>query len=57
MHYLTKCVEWLENNQSGDFIISIVGNSSIEIFLESLASSQMVGTRKIVINQVKALEE
>jgi hypothetical protein len=57
MYYLTKYVEWPANKQSGDFIISIVGNSSIETFLESLASSKMVGTRKIVINKVNAIEE
>tara|TARA_B100000809_G_scaffold90822_1_gene89351 strand:- start:6133 stop:6642 length:510 start_codon:yes stop_codon:yes gene_type:complete len=57
MYYLTKYVEWPANKHSSDFIISIVGNSSIETFLESLASSKMVGTRKIVINKVNEPQE
>lgn len=51
MYHFTKYMEWPANKQSGDFIIAVVGNSSIYNHLVEMSKVKKVGARKIVIRK------
>lgn len=50
--YFTKYVEWPASRQSGDFVISVVGDDEITSHLQTMAKAKTVGARKIVVNKV-----
>jgi hypothetical protein len=55
-NFITKYFEWPAANQTGDFIIGVLGNSPIIDEFRDLASSRKVGSQKIVIKTFKSAE-
>ena len=56
MYNFTKYIEWPSEASSDEFIIGVVGNSSIISQLKSLAENKLVGNKKIVIHQYSNVE-
>jgi hypothetical protein len=52
-----KYVEWPENSNKGDFIISVVGESPINKELQELASHKKLKGRPIVFKKCNTAEE
>jgi predicted transcriptional regulator len=57
IYNFTKYIQWPAENQSGDFVIGVVGNSPISSELERMAAHRTVGTQKIVIKKFKSATE
>lgn len=55
MYNFTKYMEW--PGQSGDFVIVVVGKSSITPFLKAVSANKTVGTQQIVIKEVGSIAE
>jgi hypothetical protein len=51
IYHFTKYMEWPSHKQSGDFVIAVVGNSSIHPYLKSLAATKKVGSQNIVVKK------
>ena len=54
IYNFTKNMNWDASKQSGDFVIAVVGESPVTVYLEQLAASKTVGTQKIVVKRVSA---
>ena len=57
IYNFTKYIQWPAEQQSGDFVIGVLGNSSILIDLEKMAANKSVGTQKIVVKRFKSVAE
>lgn len=57
IYNFTKYIQWPASQQSGDFVIAVVGNSPITSELEKMAANKTVGTQKIVIKHLKSISE
>lgn len=57
IYNFTKYIQWPSNAQSGDFVIGVLGNSSILQELEKMATNKMVGSQKIVIKKFKSVND
>lgn len=57
IYNFTKYIQWPAENQSGDFIIGVLGNSPISGELEKMATNRTVGMQKIVIQRFKSASE
>jgi hypothetical protein len=51
MYHFTKYMEWPTNKQSGDFVIVVIGNSTIYGHLVTMSKTKKVGTRNIVVKK------
>jgi hypothetical protein len=51
IYHFTKYINWPAHRKSGDFIIGVVGESSVYYALENSLSNKKVGDQKIVIKQ------
>jgi hypothetical protein len=59
MYNFTKYIEWPASVRQGDFVIGVLGNSSLTKELETIASKQKVGSQAIVVkvfNDVKDID-
>jgi len=62
--YLSNClynfsrnINWPEENKSGEFIITIVGNSELQTEMSKLTRNMMVGKQSIQIKYFKTINE
>ncbi|WP_313981491.1 YfiR family protein [Xanthocytophaga flavus] len=56
LYNFTKYVQWPSAGQSGDFVIGVVGNSSIYDELVKITNGKMAGTQKIVVTKFKSAD-
>ena len=52
-----KYVDWPENQNQGDFIIMILGKSTIEKELRNLAAQKKIRGRKIIVKTINTTDE
>ncbi len=57
MYNFTKYIEWPDEYKSGDFVITVIGNSGLISELEKLATKKKVENQSIVINKVNDVAE
>ena len=57
MFNFTKYIEWPQAKQSGDFVIGVIGNSSIVDELNAIASKKTVGAQTIKVKQVSSADD
>ena len=57
IYNFTKNIEWPDEYKSGDFIITVVGNSQIIAELEKIAKLKKVGSQNIVVMRVYSSSE
>jgi hypothetical protein len=57
IYNFTKYIQWPAEQQSGDFVIGVLGNSSISADLEKMAANKTVGAQKIVVKKFKSVAE
>ena len=57
MYNFTKYIEWPQAKQSGDFVIGVIGNSSIVDELNAIASKKTVGAQAIKVKQVSSADD
>jgi hypothetical protein len=57
IYNFTKYIQWPTEQQAGDFVIGVLGNSSISADLEKMAMNKTVGTQKIVVKKFKSVSE
>jgi hypothetical protein len=57
MYNFTKYIEWPATQRSGDFVIGVLGNSSITAELRTIAGKQKVGTQNIVVKTFSSISE
>ena len=51
IYNFTKYIQWPTAQQSGDFVIAVVGNSPVFEELSRITANKMVGTQKIVVKK------
>jgi hypothetical protein len=51
IYNFTKYIQWPATQQSGDFVIAVVGNSPVFDELSKITVNKMVGTQKIVVKK------
>ncbi len=54
MYNFTKYLEWPEVRRQGDFVITVVGNSSIKEELQTIATRKKVGFQTIKVKSVSS---
>lgn len=52
IYNFTKYIQWPESYQSGDFVISVLGDSPIIQELEKMASTKTAGSQKFSIKKI-----
>ena len=57
MYNFTKYVEWPTSLKSGNFVIGVLGNSTISEELKLIAGKQKVGGRTIVVKACSSVSE
>ena len=57
IYNFTKNIEWPAEYNSGDFVITVLGNSAIIAELEKIAKLKKVGNQTIVIKKVNEVTE
>ncbi|QHT69496.1 YfiR family protein [Rhodocytophaga rosea] len=57
IYNFTKYIQWPASQQSGDFVIAVIGNSPIAAELEKITSNKVVGSQKIVVKRFKSVSE
>lgn len=57
IYNFTKYIQWPAQQQTGDFVIGVLGNSSISAELEKMAANKTVGTQKIIVKKFKSIAE
>lgn len=57
IYNFTRFTDWPENAKTGNFIITVIGNSDVISDLESFCVGKKVGLQNIVIKKVKEIEE
>src|SRR5665647_286837 len=54
IYRFTKYIDWPNYNNSGDFVIGIVGDTPLYNELKGFIANKTVGTRKIVIKKMSS---
>ena len=54
---VSKYVEWPESDRSGDFVIAVLGNSTIVNELMDLSDNRKIGGQRIVVKKFKTAGE
>lgn len=57
IYTFTKYIQWPSNEQSGDFIIGVLGNSPMVESLEKMASERKIGNRSIVVKKFAKVDQ
>ena len=57
IYNFTMLVNWPATSQSGDFVISVIGNSPINKELEEMAKQKKAGNQTIVIKKISSAGE
>ncbi len=57
MYNFTKYIEWPDEYKSGDFVITVVGNSGLISELEKLATKKKVENQAIIVKKVNDVSE
>jgi hypothetical protein len=57
IYNFTKYIQWPPAQQTGDFVIAIVGNSPIFEELQKITANKTVGTQKIVVKKYRSAGE
>lgn len=57
MYNFTKYIEWPAVQRQGDFVIGVLGSSSITSELETIAGKQKVGVQNIVVKTFSTVDE
>ncbi len=57
IYNFSRLIEWPPNSRSGNFVIGVFGATEITMELELYTKGKKVGTRDIVIQRYKTLEE
>ena len=52
IYRFTKYIDWPDSNNSGDFVIGIVGDTPLYDELEDFTENKTVGNRKIVVKKM-----
>jgi hypothetical protein len=55
-NFITKYFEWPAANQTGDFVIGVLGNSPIIDEFRELSSARKVGSQRIVVKTFKSAD-
>ena len=53
----TKYIEWPSNQRDGDFVIGVLGNSTLADELKTISQKQKVGSRNIVVKVFGSADE
>ena len=51
MYHFAKFTQWPSSKQSGDFVIGVVGSSTMAKYATALAATKKLGSRKIVVKE------
>jgi hypothetical protein len=51
IYNFTKYIQWPATQQSGDFVIAVMGNSPVFDELSKITANKTVGTQKIVVKK------
>lgn len=57
VYNFTKYIEWPKNKQTGDFVIGVLGHSSIISELKAFTERKTVGSQKIVVEEILSSED
>lgn len=57
IYNFTKYIQWPPSQQTGNFVIAIVGNSPVFEELEKITANKMVGNQKIVVKKYRSVGE
>ena len=57
IYNFTKYIQWPSNDQSGDFIIGVLGDSPIVGSLEKLAAERKIGSRSMVVKKYSSVAQ
>jgi hypothetical protein len=57
LYNFTKYIQWPASQQSGDFVIGVVGNCPIFEELQKITSNKMVGAQKIVVKKFRSVSD
>ncbi len=57
IYNFTKYIQWPPAQQSGDFIIGVLGTSPAFDELQKITGNKLVGTQKIVVKRFKSADE
>lgn len=57
IYNFAKYTQWPSSNQSGDFVIEIVGKSALADELEKLVTNKSVGAQKIIIKRISSTDQ
>lgn len=57
VYNFTKYIEWPKNKQTGDFVIGVLGHSSIIGELKAFTERKTVGSQKIVVEEILSSED
>jgi hypothetical protein len=57
IYNFTKYIQWPATQQSGDFVIAVVGNSPIIEELNKITANKTVGNQRIVVKKFKSASE
>jgi hypothetical protein len=57
IYNFTKYIQWPPAQQTGDFVIAVVGNSPVYDELEKITINKMVGNQKIVVKKYRSVGE
>ncbi len=57
IYNFTKYIQWPSSEQSGDFIIGVLGNSPIVASLEKLAAERKIGTRSMIVKRFSSVAD
>lgn len=57
IYNFTKYIQWPSSDQTGDFVIGVLGDSPIVASLEKLASERKIGTRTMVVKKFSSVDQ
>ena len=57
IYQFTKYVEWPAGSKGGEFVIGVVGNSSVVSVLEQMATTKKVGAQPIVVKKFSSASQ
>ena len=57
IHKFAQYTEWPANKKQGDFVIGVVGNTSVYEKLKDVAQKKKIGTRAIVVKKFPSVNE
>jgi hypothetical protein len=57
LYHFTKHIEWPTSKQNGDFVIGVLGNTTLIEAVEEMSKNRTVGNQRITVVQVKSADD